>query len=78
MWPFVYPYSNFHELNLDWILSILKAVENYNPINQDENKSYIIQINAVKEDGTKTTAAEINKIIDEAENFSYIFLASAL
>lgn len=74
MCPFVYPYTNFHELNLDWILSRLKAIENYNPINQEENKSYIIQINAVKEDGTKTTAAEINKIIDEAENFSYIFL----
>lgn len=74
MWPFEYPYTNFHELNLDWIISRLKAIENYHPINQEENKSYIIQINAVKEDGTKTTAAEINKIIDEAENFSYIFL----
>ena len=20
MWPFKYPYTNFHELNLDWIL----------------------------------------------------------
>lgn len=45
MWPFEYPYTNFHELNLDWIISRLKAIENYHPINQEENKSYIIQIN---------------------------------
>lgn len=27
MWPFKYPYSNFHELNLDWLLSIVKSNE---------------------------------------------------
>lgn len=26
MWPFKYPYTNFHELNLDWILEKLKEV----------------------------------------------------
>lgn len=27
MWPFNYPYTNFHELNLDWILSNIKQIE---------------------------------------------------
>lgn len=27
MWPFKYPYTNFHELNLDWILEIVKNVD---------------------------------------------------
>lgn len=27
MWPFKYPYSNFHELNLDWILSEMKKLD---------------------------------------------------
>lgn len=26
MWPFRYPYTNFHELNLDWILSEIKRL----------------------------------------------------
>lgn len=26
MWPFKYPYTNFHELNLDWIIEKLKEV----------------------------------------------------
>lgn len=25
MWPFRYPYTNFHELNLDWILDTIKS-----------------------------------------------------
>ena len=28
MWPFKYPYTNFHELNLDWILETIKRIEN--------------------------------------------------
>lgn len=28
MWPFKYPYTNFHDLNLDWILETLKKIEN--------------------------------------------------
>lgn len=27
MWPFKYPYSNFHELNLDWILNTIKDLK---------------------------------------------------
>ena len=27
MWPFKYPYTNFHELNLDWLLSTVKSNE---------------------------------------------------
>ena len=27
MWPFKYPYTNFHELNLDWVLGIIKSNE---------------------------------------------------
>lgn len=27
MWPFKYPYTNFHELNLDWILETVQKVE---------------------------------------------------
>lgn len=25
MWPFKFPYTNFHELNLDWIIDIMKS-----------------------------------------------------
>ncbi len=28
MWPFKYPYTNFHELNLDWILDRVKYLSN--------------------------------------------------
>lgn len=27
MWPFKYPYTNFHELNLDWIVEKVKAMD---------------------------------------------------
>ena len=28
MWPFKYPYTNFHEMNLDWIINEVKANRN--------------------------------------------------
>lgn len=40
MWPFKYPYTNFHEMNLDWIINQVKANRN-----QLENiNSNIVQI----------------------------------
>lgn len=27
MWPFKFPYTNFHELNLDWVLGTVKSNE---------------------------------------------------
>lgn len=29
MWPFKYPYTNFHELNLDWILNKVRELSDY-------------------------------------------------
>ena len=29
MWPFEYPYTNFHELNLDWILNEIRKIPSY-------------------------------------------------
>lgn len=29
MWPFEYPYTNFHELNLDWVLNEIKRIPSY-------------------------------------------------
>lgn len=28
MWPFKYPYTNFHEMNLDWIIERIKSFQN--------------------------------------------------
>lgn len=36
MWPFKYPYTNFHELNLDWLLETVKS--NTNRIAENELK----------------------------------------
>ena len=39
MWPFKYPYANFHELNLDWLLEEVKRNKN--------------DIDAIKDQGTQ-------------------------
>lgn len=53
MWPFKYPYTNFHELNLDWIL---------NEIN--ELKSVISSIPASTGNGIFTTPQEFGAVAD--------------
>lgn len=40
MWPFKYPYTNFHEINLDWILETVKS--NTDRIAENERKIKLI------------------------------------
>lgn len=40
MWPFKYPYTNFHEINLDWILETVKS--NTDRIAENELKIKLI------------------------------------
>lgn len=40
MWPFKYPYTNFHEINLDWILETVKS--NTDRIAENELKIALI------------------------------------
>lgn len=35
MWPFKYPYTNFHELNLDWILGEIKTLRGMISLDKD-------------------------------------------
>lgn len=54
MWPFKYPYTNFHELNLDWILDKVKK-------NEEKNKEQDTEI--------ANNAKQIVNISDEVKNF---------
>lgn len=40
MWPFKYPYTNFHEMNLDWLLETVKS--NTDRIAENEQKIKLI------------------------------------
>lgn len=49
MWPFKYPYTNFHELNLDWLINEVKSLKNQfdlltrnNEIKQGSRFDYVL------------------------------------
>lgn len=66
MWPFKYPYTNFHELNLDWILEEVKdtkeRVDNFNVQEEVDNK-----LDSMLADGS--LAGSVAEAISELDSF---------
>lgn len=48
MWPFEYPYTNFHELNLDWIIEKVKEFQKEVDEIPNEIKSALSEENIIK------------------------------
>lgn len=73
MWPFKYPYTNFHELNLDWILE--EITRNKNSIITLENTINNIDPDAIGNPGVLHVGSEtgmyrtINEAIAFAKNY---------
>ena len=63
MWPFNYPYTNFHEINLDWILETVKS--NTDRITENE-----IKIKLIGGDDPLNTFHPVGSIFISTENTS--------
>ena len=81
MLPFKYPYTNFHELNLDWILSKIESIPEF--VRSEIGKSttetvyhYVDAISAgVSEDTPNNNSVIMNRIINERTH-QLIFLGA--
>lgn len=68
MWPFKFPYTNFHELNLDWIISEVKRlVDQYGNIPAEINRQLqiAIQTGALNDEIEGVTAETIQEMYDD-------------
>lgn len=84
MWPFEYPYTNFHELNLDWILNEIKNVDAkianaFRNANVQFASPYI-DVFALGVDNTGITdvSSKLAEIIDTAPNGACIFFKEGI
>ena len=63
MWPFKYPYTNFHEINLDWLLGTVKS--NTDRITENE-----LKIKLIGGDDPLNSLHPVGSIFISAENTS--------
>lgn len=59
-----FPYTNFHELNLDWLLATTKKLEN---TVDAQNKVIADAVKYMKDNISSTAAALIQEMIDQGE-----------
>ena len=68
MWPFKYPYTNFHELNLDWILQKVKEVDNrVNSLVTSEGNFVTPEQYGAVADGQADDTAAINSAVNSGK-----------
>ena len=77
MWPFKYPYTNFHELNLDWILAEIQKIgtqigylnnkiDSLPGVPEGSQIFYNVESYGAKHDGVTDDADAIQNCIDSA------------
>ena len=62
MWPFKYPYTNFHELNLDWILSKIWELEQRPETPAGVGNNLFFSSNFIEESGENAIDSIIRKV----------------
>lgn len=84
MWHFEYPYTNFHELNLDWILNEIKNVDEkianaFKNANIKFASPYIdVYALGIDNSGVTDVGAKLKEIIDAAPNGACIFFKEGI